>query len=612
VTRRTVDTGQIRYLLRPMALAPSTQVRTSRRAPARALWAGFIAVLLACVGVLTSAPAQAAAPVVDRLSGSDRYATLAMVSAKSFAPGVSVAYVASGASFPDALAGAAVAGRDHAPLLLVGPTGIPSAIATELGRLAPKRIVVLGGTGSVSGAVQSALAGYTTGSVTRLAGSDRYATAAQVSKTSFTPNVTNVFVATGQDFPDALSGSAAAGAKGVPLLLVKTTSLPAATAAELKRLNPSKITVLGGVGAVNGAVFGALGAIAPVTRIAGADRYSTSVLVSKTVFTTATRALMATGTDFADALSGAPVAAGVPGPVLLSKPTCVPKGTRDELTRLGVGRVTLLGGTGALSAAVASLTVCPSVVGQVCTNPYFTTSNSNGGVTDGAYYVHNNLWNASGYPGTKGTTQVCSYHSWNHIGTASNSSGDGAVKTYPNVHKDYDPGRKISSFTTLKSSFAATAPGVGIYNVGYDLWLNGVPNEEVMIWTDNRKQVPAGSRVASGVSLSGYRWDVYTSGSDYIGVRAGERRPDHLRDARPQGDAQLPRLQGPALVQRHGRPDLLRRRDRRHRWQARDLEVHELLHHRPLTVGHGSFGTSVGPVGLEPTTYGLKVRSSAS
>ena len=338
-----------------------------------------------------------------------------------------------------------------------------------------------------------------------------------MSKASFTPNVSNVFVATGQDFPDALSGSAAAGAKGVPLLLVKTTSLPAATAAELKRLNPGKITVLGGVGAVNSAVAGALGGIAPVTRIAGADRYSTSVPVSKSAFpTTATRALMATGTDFADALSGASVAAGVPGPVLLSRPQCVPKATRDELTRLGVGRVTLLGGTGALSSAVASLTTCPSVVGQVCSNPRYTTSNSNGGITDGAYYVHNNLWNVSSYPGTKGTTQVCSYHSWNHIGTASNSSGDGAVKTYPNVHKDYS-GRTISSFTTLKSSFAATAPGVGIYNVGYDLWLNGVPNDEVMIRTDNRKQVPAGSRFASGVSLSGYRWDVYaTGGNGYI------------------------------------------------------------------------------------------------
>ncbi len=151
----------------------------------------------------------------------------------------------------------------------------------------------------------------------------------------------------------------------------------------------------------------------------------------------------------------------------------------------------------------------------MCANPIFTTSASNGGISNGGYYVHNNLWNAARYPGTTGTTQVCSYRSWNHIGTATNT-GDGAVKTYPNVHKDYS-GRTIASFPRLTSTFAATSPGVGIYNVAYDLWLNGVPNDEVMIWTDNRNQVPAGSRFASNVSLSGRTWDLYaTSGNGYI------------------------------------------------------------------------------------------------
>jgi hypothetical protein len=153
--------------------------------------------------------------------------------------------------------------------------------------------------------------------------------------------------------------------------------------------------------------------------------------------------------------------------------------------------------------------------GTGCTNPYFTTSDPNGGITDGGYYVHNNLWNAGNYPGTTGATQVCSYHSWNHIAQATNT-GDGAVKTYPNVHKDYS-GRTIASFTTLTSTFAARSPGVGIYDVAYDLWLNGVPNDEVMIWTDNHNQYPAGSRFASNVALSGHTWDVYaTSNNGYI------------------------------------------------------------------------------------------------
>jgi hypothetical protein len=169
--------------------------------------------------------------------------------------------------------------------------------------------------------------------------------------------------------------------------------------------------------------------------------------------------------------------------------------------------------TASQNAAIKFTGTAPT---NICTNPYFTTSNSNGGVNDGGYYVHNNLWNAAKYPGTTGTTEVCSYHSWNHTAVASNSSGSGEVKTYPNVHKDYS-GRTISSFPRLTSTFAATSPSVGIYDVAYDLWLNGVPNDEVMIWTDNYRQVPAGNRFASNVSFSGYTWDVYaTSGNGYI------------------------------------------------------------------------------------------------
>lgn len=186
------------------------------------------------------------------------------------------------------------------------------------------------------------------------------------------------------------------------------------------------------------------------------------------------------------------------------------------------GKVALYNGSSGsthLVADVAGYYIAPATTGTVCTNPYTSMSGSNDGVTDGGYYVHNNLWNASGYPGTKGTTSVCSYHSWNHVATASNSSGDGAVKTYPNVHKDYDTARRISSFTTLTSKFAATSPSVGIYNVAYDIWINGY-DKEVMIWTENRGQYPAGTKRASAVSISGYTWDVYAETENAYGYIA--------------------------------------------------------------------------------------------
>ena len=97
------------------------------------------------------------APALQRYAGSDRYATAAAISAAHYAPGVAVAYVATGANFPDALAGAAVAGNLGGPLLLVTQASIPAVTATELSRLKPARIVVLGSAAVVSDAVLNAL-----------------------------------------------------------------------------------------------------------------------------------------------------------------------------------------------------------------------------------------------------------------------------------------------------------------------------------------------------------------------------------------------------------------------------------------------------------------------
>lgn len=156
-----------------------------------------------------------------------------------------------------------------------------------------------------------------------------------------------------------------------------------------------------------------------------------------------------------------------------------------------------------------------------CTSPRFVTSDQNGMWSTGRYIVHNNMWNIGGY-NVRETLAACSHRNWKVTATASNASGDGAVKTYPNVHRDFHDwgtGRepRLSSFTRLRSRFAATTPRVGIYNAAYDIWLNGVPGQhEVMIWTDNYRQVPAGRPVGSH-RFSGHRWRVWaTPDNSYI------------------------------------------------------------------------------------------------
>lgn len=164
----------------------------------------------------------------------------------------------------------------------------------------------------------------------------------------------------------------------------------------------------------------------------------------------------------------------------------------------------------------------------ICTSPVFTTSTPDDGYSDSAYYLHNNMWNAGGYTVSQ-TLQVCSYNSWTVTATADNTAHDGAVKTYPNTHKDYHDwgsGNEplLSSFSYITSTFGLISPHVGIYNVAYDIWLNGVASDgstEIMIWTENYNQYPGGSFTTS-VTLGGRNFDVWKSGDNgYIAFVPG-------------------------------------------------------------------------------------------
>ena len=173
-------------------------------------------------------------------------------------------------------------------------------------------------------------------------------------------------------------------------------------------------------------------------------------------------------------------------------------------------------------------TIAPSArpaqpaVAANCANPAFSSAKAGEGWSNGAYYVQNNMWNMSGYSVSQ-QLAACTARNWSVTTNADNNSGDGAVKTYPNVNKDYhdwNTGKEppLSQFSRLASTFAATAPRTGIYNVAYDIWLNGVPgNREVMIWTENHRQTPSGKRVAGGLPFSGSTWDLYaTDSNEYL------------------------------------------------------------------------------------------------
>ena len=186
-----------------------------------------------------------AATESDRYAGADRYNTAISV-ASAFGTS-DVVYLSRGDSQADAVAGGKLPGG---PLLLVNdsPT-VQKNVAEAIAKLKATKVVVLGGTGAVSDAAVKAVAGKAT--VTRLAGANRFETAAEISKNLFPEGKTSakVYLANGNTLVDALVGGTMTD--GAPILLTNGSgTLPAATLNEIKRLKPSEVVALGGESAV--------------------------------------------------------------------------------------------------------------------------------------------------------------------------------------------------------------------------------------------------------------------------------------------------------------------------------------------------------------------------
>jgi len=265
------------------------------------------------------------ADVQARISGIDRYECAASAAQTSY-PGVAAAVViANGENWPDALGGAALAGAVDGPLLLTKPGTLPTVTKNELLRLKPSRVFVLGGTASVSDAVASRIASYVP-EVVRLGGRDRYETAASVARAAVYEarkagrNVDTAYLATGENFPDALAVAPISAARVRPILLVRPAVLPASTASALRDTGVTSAIVLGGEASVGAKVASDVSKTGvSVSRIADRDRYSTAVLVARHGVSLGlgwAGCGLSSGDVFADALAGGP-AQGKAGSVML-------------------------------------------------------------------------------------------------------------------------------------------------------------------------------------------------------------------------------------------------------------------------------------------------------
>jgi len=304
-------------------------------------------------------------PQVFRLEGTDRYATALAVSRSTFATGTATTTViASGENFPDALAASSLSGAYGGPLLLTRRGKLPPGVLAELDRIGSTDVVIVGGSAAVDDDVANTLimAGL---SVERIAGADRYETAAAVTDELMevlgVTTLPTVFLARGDLFPDALAAAPIAHARGIPVLLTRPAALPAPTLDAIASAEATEIVVLGSSSAVGTGVVSALillpGSVS-VARWEGADRYATAEAIARSSIARGWASAgyfgVATGADFPDALSGAGACGANNGVLLLTKPDALSAGTRTVLQELGSDGVpvAIIGSASAVSMNV--------------------------------------------------------------------------------------------------------------------------------------------------------------------------------------------------------------------------------------------------------------------
>ncbi len=202
-----------------------------------------------------------------------------------------------------------------------------------------------------------------------LEGRTRYETAAAASEDAYRSKVPidregyrTVVIATGENFPDALGASSLAGVLDAPVLIAKRDDLPAAVAAEVKRLGAKRAIIVGGSDVVGSGVVTDLQAlgVTKIERVAGATRYETANAVARRCTVAkgspaGTVCFVATGMNFPDALAAAPIAATHGWPIFLVGPKGLSASTLDAMSDIGISEVRILGGTDVVSSGVEAM-----------------------------------------------------------------------------------------------------------------------------------------------------------------------------------------------------------------------------------------------------------------
>jgi putative cell wall-binding protein len=239
-------------LTAPTYLPGPTADELARLHPGRVVIVGGASAVSDSVASAIGAAAPGA--TVDRLGGADRYETARMIVQEAFsAGGSSVALVATGRNYPDALAAGPAAGHMGSPVILLdgGASTIPQSTIDLMDALGVQFVGIVGGINAVSAGIESQLGSkFGAQNVARFSGATRYETAADLNFNVFTQS-DYAYFASGVNFPDALAGAPLAGYDSAPLYLTPPTCEGGAAAQGVEDLHVNGITLLGGTAALS-------------------------------------------------------------------------------------------------------------------------------------------------------------------------------------------------------------------------------------------------------------------------------------------------------------------------------------------------------------------------
>ncbi|MGM7721744.1 SpoIID/LytB domain-containing protein [Metabacillus sp. Hm71] len=298
---------------------------------------------------------------IQRVSGAERIATSVEVSKQLYPSGFPAShayktvFIATSKQYADALSAGPLASQfGHAPILLTDATNLSSSVVQEIQRLKATKVYIIGGKTAVSDQVMAQIDNISSvNQVSRISGPTRYETNAAINK--MLTNVQGLFVASGENFADALAGSSVAAINKYAIVLTKKDELPKVSKDFVSAHASKSSFVLGGGNAVSNTVFNQVRGINPATtRLSGTDRYETlaKILERFKQSFTGSEVLYSTGLNFPDALTSSSLAGAKKAPLILVgaelSDTLQPflTGYKDQVEKISV-----LGGTGAVSQA---------------------------------------------------------------------------------------------------------------------------------------------------------------------------------------------------------------------------------------------------------------------